>query len=172
MTRTICLNEVNPKITGRVLRGAAGIGMAAAALSGYWSHPLALFALLSASIYVTTSAIIGRGLWDGLIKPSTAADPGNVTIPERTARGVTAAAVMGAIVSGTLVLDAADVFMLMLAGVYAAASAITAWDPLRALFDAGPDAAPVDAGLRKAIPATVGQTGLAGVGQAAEQDAA
>lgn len=146
--------------------------MAAAALSGYWSHPLALFVLLSASIYVTTSAIVGRGLWDALMDSSTAADQGNVTAPERAARGITAAAVTGAALSGALVLNAAEVFVLMAAGLYAAASAITAWDPLRALFGTGADAAPVDAGLRKAIPATVGQTGLAGVGQDAEQDAA
>jgi len=167
MTYATNMNDTTFDTTGRVLRAASGIGIACIALAGYWSHPWALFALFTVSVYLTSSAIVGRGLWDAFFKPSAGDAGGNVTRAERTGRGLTAGVTMGTVISGALMLNPVDVFVLMLVGVYAGMSAITAWDPVRALFAGRGQTA--NGGLTRPIPVTVAQTGL---GQVAGRNAA
>ncbi len=170
MTYATNMNDTTFNTTGRVLRAASGIGIACIALAGYWSHPWALFALFTVSVYLTSSAIVGRGLWDALFKPSADDAGSNVARAERAGRGLTAGVTMGTVISGALLLDPVDVFVLMLVGVYAGMSAITGWDPVRALFAERRHTA--NAGLTRPIPVTVGQTGLGGTGQIADRRAA
>ena len=72
-------------------------------------------------------------------------------------------------ISGAVLLNPVDVFVLMLIGVYAGMSAITGWDPVRALFARRET---VNEGLTRPIPAAVGQTGLGGTGRLDEHRAA
>lgn len=154
--------------TGRILRAVSGIGIATVALTGLWSHPWAVFALSTVGVYLTCSAIVGRGLWDALFTGQSD-DTANVTAAERTGRGVTAGVTLGTVISGALMLNPIDMFVLMLVGMYAGMSALIGWDPVRALFDRTQT---VNPGLTRPIPVTVGQTGLGPTGQMDEHRAA
>ena len=162
-------NDTETNITGRVLRAASGIGIATVALTGYWSHPWVLFALFAVSIYLTSSAIVGKGLADLFFKSSTS-DIGNVSASERAGRSVTAGVTMGTVISGALMLNPVDMFVLLLVGMYTGMSALIGWDPVRALF--GGSSKSTDKGLTRPIPATIGQTGLGGTGHLDEPHAA
>ncbi len=154
--------------TGRVLRAASGIGIATVALTGLWSHPWAVFALSTVGVYLTSSAIVGRGLWDAFFKGQTD-DTANVTASERAGRGVTAGVTLGTVISGALMLNPIDMFVLLLVGMYSGMSALIGWDPVRALFARRET---VNEGLTRPIPVTVGQTGLGGTGRLDEHRAA
>ena len=158
MTYATDLTHTKPDTTARVLRAASGIGLATVALTGVWSHPWAVFTLCTLSIYLTASALVGRGLFDGLFTGKTD-DSANVTASERAGRGVTAGVTLGTVISGALMLDPIDMFVLLLVGMYAGMSALMGWDPVRAMFSRRQSAGH---GLTHPIPVTVGQTGLGG----------
>lgn len=170
MNHSTYINDSSSDTIRHVLRAASGIGIACIALAGHWSHPWALFALSGLSVYLTCSAIIGKGLWDAFFKSDTDETGTNVARAERAGRGVTAGVAMGTVLSGALLLDPVDVFVLMLVGVYTGLSALTGWDPVRALFGGRAEAA--NDRLTRAIPAAVGHTGLGGTGRTADKRAA
>lgn len=168
MAYTTDINRTKPDTTGRVLRAASGIGLATVALTGVWSHPWAVFTLCAVSIYLTTSAIVGRSLFDGFFTGTTD-DSANVAPSERAGRGVTAGVTLGTVISGALMLDPFDMFVLLLVGMYSGMSALIGWDPVRAIFSRRQTAGH---GLTRPIPATFGQTGLGGTGRIDEHQVA
>jgi len=129
-------------------------------LVGYRASPAWIFALSTLSIYLMTSAIIGRGLLEALTalggrheREEALSTDLNIGGRDRTVRGGVALVMMGSVMWGvTIMLDTIDYFIVMLIAFYAGTTAIIAWDPVYAVFCLGTRRARAPAGpfLRRA----------------------
>lgn len=125
----------------RILRGTLGVGAFTSVLVGYAASPWSIFFLSSASIYLMTTAVIGEGLLDVLVrwtgarsKAATASHACNLGHAQRVARGITASAALGSVLSGPFLMDAGDIFVASVAGFFLATTATIAWCPLVGMF--------------------------------------
>lgn len=134
-------DSLDANLNPRILRAVLGMGASGMVLAGYWLQPLWIFTLAVVSVYLMVTAIIGEGLLDVLFRAAsreTGTEPEldrNVLYgPGRAARGVTAGAALGSVISGLLLLDPGEIFALNVVGFYTGMTAIMAWDPVYGLF--------------------------------------
>lgn len=123
----------------RVMRAAAGLGLAGIVVAGVAHDPRWIFVLSALGIYLTTTAIIGEGifgLFDRLVDKLVREDDDSIEFDlnvgggDRLARAAAAVVVFASIMDGvSAALDPVDYFLWTLAGFYAGMTAILAWDP-------------------------------------------
>lgn len=154
-------------VTGRMTRAALGLGAAGTFLAGVWVSPLWIFAASVLSVYLVTTALLDRRVLIGPYE-SAGRDPTGASGYQRRlghawrlARGAAATTAMGSVLGDALIdaymLDAFEIFVLNMGGVYLAMTTV-AQDPVGALFTAGPPAA-------ETAPPTGGIPGTGPVGR-------
>lgn len=140
----------------RTLRATLAVCAFSTYLVGYRTSPVWIFALSTLSIYLMTSALVGRGLLGAMAALSGRHEGEEEALSmdlniggwDRTVRGGVALVMMGSVMWGvTIMLDTMDYFIVMLIAFYAGTTAIIAWDPVYAVFGVGTRRARAPAGL-------------------------
>lgn len=138
--------ELDVNFNARVLRATLGVGLVGTFLTGILVTPIWVFTASVLAIYLVTSAILDKDILHLMYSGREAAEQPtferNLNGAVRMVRAATAGVALGGVLGDALIeaylLDAFGIFALNTVGVYLAMTSIMGWDPVNALFGAGP----------------------------------
>lgn len=122
-------SQLDANLGERILRATIGVGLTTTFLTGVWVTPTWIFTASVLALYLVVSAIVDKGLLDIVFKPETreAVQPPSGKARSnvgRLARGATAGVALGSVLGDAVidayVLDALDIFMLNVGGIFLA----------------------------------------------------